>query len=649
MFTTRINCGYARVAIRTLSRAHNDKESRQTQFQAMFKPVSGYIPNTTYFEPQEKQRDSKFDRGCTQVLKQFNKKWHPNGARCEYMATFSPECWKHLPLHKKLTHTLENCQGCQIDHAELQTKFPGTHTACSSIQQISSGANRASASMLTEPVKNKHVAQSATRKALSIINVTSEDMLGMSFSEAIVKYCPEEKVISKPTDAQRKHKQCQITRKCTKHIEDQIGQKEALNVLAENQSLGSYKRMRISQSFETPEAKRQRYEKGRPQPKKHSPDFTNVTWNKEKLRCTLEKWPETETIIWSRVAQEHGITARNGGQIVKEFAAENGFDTVRFDNRRGGKRMRAKKLKMPGGEISVPCHKTVNMIKLDWEDMIESGELTLGEPCAPCTITKYAVVDGKIQKSECEVHGRKIPLIYIRKKLLQKHETYMRLHTDEELENMSGAEITRILNLAQVVIDDDADSQQLRELLQKLERTRTLAIWHDHSTLLGKGYVMITAKIIYDKAVFKTRSELGAHVDSVQTITEQPQIHNIMLAVCSSAVENQAALIGDRNSCISDLCIPLHDSRGTEVKDELVFFYGDKAAQQVERGTQQGGAYKCGSCGCESHMMDDFAYSMRCICRSLADLQSIALSGIYGKQPSVIRPFQTLSSKKLQE
>ena len=108
-----------------------------------------------------------------------------------------------------------------------------------------------------------------------------------------------------------------------------------------------------------------------------------------------------------------------------------------------------------------------------------------------------------------------------------------------------------------------------------------------------------------------------------------------MLAISSSAVKHQAALIGDRNSCIQDL--PLHDSKGTEIKDELVFFYGDKAAQQVERGTQQGGTYKCGSCGCEAHMMDDFAYSMRCKWRTLADLQSVALGGKYGNQVGTIR------------
>ena len=113
----------------------------------------------------------------------------------------------------------------------------------------------------------------------------------MSFSEAIVKHCPEEKVVSKPTDAQRKHKQRQM-RKCTKHIKDQIGQKGVLNVMAENQSLGSYKCMRINLLKHL----KQNDCDMRPQPKKHSPDFTNVTWNKEKLQCTLEKWPKTESM-----------------------------------------------------------------------------------------------------------------------------------------------------------------------------------------------------------------------------------------------------------------------------------------------------------------------------------------------------------------
>lgn len=212
----------------------------------------------------------------------------------------------------------------------------------------------------------------------------------------------------------------------------------------------------------------------------------------------------------------------------------------------------------------MPCHKTASMIKSDWADMIRSGELTLGEPCAPHTLTKYKVVDGGVEKSEYVVYGGKVPLVYIRKKLLQKHEGYMRLHTNLEIPNMSKSELTQNLNIVNVVFDPNAEDQQLRDLICKLERTRTLAIWHDHSTLLGKGYVMITAKIIYDKAVFKTTTELeGLHIDNVQAVVEQPELH--MLVVCSSTVEHQAALIGDRNSCIRELSTPLYDSRGTEM------------------------------------------------------------------------------------
>ena len=95
MFTEKVNCGYARVGIRTLSQAGITKENQREQFQAMFKPVSN-----TYFDTQEKKRETRFDRGCTYILKQFNKKWHPSESRSEYTATFSPESWKCLPLDK---------------------------------------------------------------------------------------------------------------------------------------------------------------------------------------------------------------------------------------------------------------------------------------------------------------------------------------------------------------------------------------------------------------------------------------------------------------------------------------------------------------------------------------------------------------------
>ena len=50
-------------------------------------------------------------------------------------------------------------------------------------------------------------------------------------------------------------------------------------------------------------------------------------------------------------------------------------------------RQRASKRKLPGGEISVPTNPPVSTIKLQWQEMIQSGELSLGVPCAPFQLT----------------------------------------------------------------------------------------------------------------------------------------------------------------------------------------------------------------------------------------------------------------------
>lgn len=125
--------------------------------------------------------------------------------------------------------------------------------------------------------------------------------------------------------------------------------------------------------------------------------FSTVKWDTERLCATLESWPVGKKIKWSKVAREHGISAKNGGQMVKEFAKEIGTDTQKLDNRRPGKPMRAKKLKMAGWDISVPCHKTEVAVKADWAQMIQTRKPTLCEPCAPYKLTKYTVVDGQIK------------------------------------------------------------------------------------------------------------------------------------------------------------------------------------------------------------------------------------------------------------
>ena len=85
------------------------------------------------------------------------------------------------------------------------------------------------------------------------------------------------------------------------------------------------------------------------------------------------------------------------------------------------------------------------------------------------------------------------------------------------------------------------------------------------------------------------------------------------------------------------------------IHDSLQFFTGDHPAQSFERGTQSGGNYKCGGCGCKSNRMDDLAHAFSLKWRSIEDLQKIVLAGKFGNKPNVLKPFEGLSTEELRE
>ena len=362
--------------------------------------------------------------------------------------------------------------------------------------------------------------------------------------------------------------------------------------------------------------------------KSHSPDVTNVTWDKQKVLDDLRSWDSTDKINWSKFARDHHVPGKNGGQVVKEFAKRNNIDVTQLDNKKPGTRQRARKLRLPGGDISVPTHRTITQVKEDWADMIKSGELTLGEPCNPFTITKHSTASGSLTATTSTVYGRKIPLQTIRQKLLERHEQYMYLHTDQELDNMSLDELKEQMKKRNIKLTETTTEPSIREKLKKSERTRTIAIWHDHSTLLGHGYILVTTKVFYDTAVFKYNRELPQEnpVKDIQAHIEEPEVH--ILGMSSSSVEDQAAIIQDRISCLEHLHLPLTSSRGVPVSDRLLFFSGDKPAAQFERGCKQGGDYPCGTCGCHASRMDDLPYCLQLEWRNLEEMQAVATKGI---------------------
>ena len=140
----------------------------------------------------------------------------------------------------------------------------------------------------------------------------------------------------------------------------------------------------------------------------------------------------------------------------------------------------------------------------------------------------------------------------------------------------------------------------------------------------------MSVKIFYDPAVFKSNADIGQQhkVHDNQAFIEEPEIH--ILALSSSSIHDQAALINDCLQCIQQSDTHLATSCNITITDNrLVFFGVDKPAAQFECGTQTGGNYPCGSCGVHKQCMDDYAYSSCCNWRSVKELQSPATTGNY--------------------
>ena len=371
-----------------------------------------------------------------------------------------------------------------------------------------------------------------------------------------------------------------------------------------------------------------------------------MKWDTGKLRETIINWPPGTSIIWSKVATDHGIPGKNGGQVAKEFIKKEGIDTSHIVTPRRKPTRRPRKKKIPGTEVSIPSIPPVGAIQAEIKAMISSGRFTLGIECAPFTLIKYYMDNGEMTPHEVPIQGRKVPLKVLRQKLLGSHFKYMRLVPESTIATMSRPELNKRLNLN----FDDKSEEELRHLLCQSQRSRNLCLWHDHATILNRSYFMLTVHVMYDPVVFYTQEEwLELHPNSdlnVQAEEEQPLPHFFTLG--SSSIEDQAALTGDRLSCIEDMSEPVETETGIEIKDSLRYFTGDHPATQFERGTKIGGTYKCAVCGIKSNMYNDQAHTLQQKWRNVEQLQTVVVSGKYGRKAGELQPFK-LRIKELRE
>ncbi len=179
------------------------------------------------------------------------------------------------------------------------------------------------------------------------------------------------------------------------------------------------------------------------------------------------------------------------------------------------------------------------------------------------------------------MYGRKHPLLELSKRLLAKQEKFMHMLTDQQnlIDSFSLEDVKAKLHLA-------VDIAGNRESLKKLQRSRTLVLWHYHSTVAGYGYLLMTIHSLYDPAIYLSTAEYERNTGrkctrTVQEIVEEPEFY--MLSMSSSTLSDQLATIADRLDCLPDLNIHVYSSSNVPINDSLKFFIGVHPAQSFER------------------------------------------------------------------
>ena len=314
--------------------------------------------------------------------------------------------------------------------------------------------------------------------------------------------------------------------------------------LGNRQSFAGRQRERLTSILESKKSAKERRsliiaqeKSGLRKKKNHSGNIENMKgFDKCTLKNEVNGYAEGTIVNWSDLARRYKITnkrgspAKNGGQIVQDFLVSEGIDVDKFKKTIKQDRVRRRKLRGKGGEISLPTPETNDSLKNTLKAKILNGDIHVGEMIVPKKYSKLVLSkDNEIQAEEFVVQGRKIPLDEIRKYTLERQKEFVHQNPDSHYQNMTRLDaVQRLTDLNE--FDDSEGLTTMKEKLKSLERTRHLMIWHDHSTVANHGHLLFMVSVIYDPAFHLTSAEYktktGKDID-IQEEVERPQVYII--------------------------------------------------------------------------------------------------------------------------
>lgn len=169
----------------------------------------------------------------------------------------------------------------------------------------------------------------------------------------------------------------------------------------------------------------------------------------------------------------------------------------------------------------------------------------------------------------------------------------------------------------------------------KVEHTRNLKVWHDHSAILNHSYVSFMISALYDTAVFLTDEEFKERYPDrtpvdVQSAVEKPCLY--ILGQSKATDVDQLSYTSTRLEDINSLHQPTY-FKGTANYDVLRVFSGDGPARQFEAGHQRGGNFSC-LCGISVKEHQNLECAPRFHPPTLSERMKILKSGVLWKEYS---------------
>lgn len=264
------------------------------------------------------------------------------------------------------------------------------------------------------------------RQVLNKLGPVVEGKFGVSIQNVLTE-TPRSNLVIKPHSGEKQEERRKTQRECRDHIQGEYDKHAEEFVMRNRVSWSLFDKMRKTNLEDTPNRKR----KGNPPatntgtpPKQrcHGVKADNLEFDKDRLMQESSQWDELAKINWSELARNYGITKPNGGQIVKEFLAQQGVAAAQI-NQHPTRTPRRSKRKM-FGKVSFPMPSPVSYQKKVLDDKIQRGEILIGDEVAETTYTKFKVdrTNSTKSKEPVPLYARRIELTQIREKLLRQHE-----------------------------------------------------------------------------------------------------------------------------------------------------------------------------------------------------------------------------------